>query len=515
MASQTPNNPVGKTPKKADAPKRGSKNPFVYGGTIVILIITVIAFVLVPSVGGVVSKNTLSFGSYAGKVISYSPRNYLAQQVQSINDALRQRGLSEENFQLFAYQVWRSAFERTVVHEGILDAVESAGATVSEARLDERMAELPQFQEDGVFSNRLYRESNSSTRLELRKQLKDDLLSQYFFSDVYRIGPSTKESEFVRSMAKETRSIEYAVFPLSSYPDSEISAWASQNSSLFRKLHLSRITLATEDEATKVKKDIEGGLAFPEAAKSHSTDSRASQGGDLGLRFFHELSAELESAEDAEKIATLAVGTLSPVVKTLTGSFAFYRLEEAVKPAELSDPSLLASAKTYMNSHERGKIEDWVSAKAGNFAKGAAADFSGAAKDAGISLKSVGPFPLNYGDIAVSLYGQTMALFPALPVGEDPELEGASRNEKFLTAAFSLAPGAVSDPIVLGDNIIVLRVTEVGAALDDTTAIIPIYYPFLFQEKVDAEVRDMFLKSPKLKDEFMNAYLKYFSPKKS
>ncbi|MBL8968505.1 MAG: SurA N-terminal domain-containing protein [Spirochaetaceae bacterium] len=519
MASQTPNSPADKATKKAaDAPKRGIKNPFIYAGTVLLLVIVIIAFVFVPSVGGgMASGGDLSFGSYAGKNITYTQGNYLSRQVQTVNDALRQQGLSEQNFQFFAYQVWRQAFERTVFRFGVLDAVKSAGGHVTEKLLDKRMAENPAFQEDGKFSARRFREATMAEKLAIRDTLRDDLLADQYLSSVYGLNPSQKEIAFVKEMAKETRKIEFAAFPLSDYPETEVAAWAAQNAALFRRLTLSRITVpSSENDALKIRKQVESkASSFEDAAKAQSKDSYAEKGGASGARYFHELAGELEKKDDAEKVAALKKGELSPVFKTISGSYVFFRADEDASPADTAAAAFLKDAKDYVLRFERGRVEDWVAAKAKNFAAGAAADFAKAAKAAGVEAKSAGPFPLNYGDLAFNIYGQTVPLFKTVNVDAAPELSGASSSEKFLAAAFGLAPGAVSEPLVLGDNVIVLKVKEAGAALDEDLSGISLYYPYFYQQKLDGEVREIFLKSPKLKDNFMNVFFKYFSPKQS
>lgn len=520
MASQTPNAPAARTPKKdgSDAPKRGIKNPFIYIGTIVLLVIVVVAFVFVPSIGSFDSSGkALEFGSFAGKGIAYAQGNYFARQVQTVNDALRQQGLSEQNFQFFAYQVWRQAFERTVYRMAVLDEVRSSGGFVTEARLDARMTENPAFQEDGKFSARRYREASMSEKLSLRDSLRDDLLAEQYLSDVYGLQPGSKEIAFVKDMGKDTRTIEYAVFPLSSFPDSEVAAWASQNASLFRRLKLSRITLSSsEADALKVRKQVESGsLSFEDAAKGHSKDSWADKGGVVGARYFHEIAGDLEKKEDAERLASLKKGELSPVLKTLTGSWVFFKADEALAAADEADPAFLKDARAYVVQYERGKVEDYVAARAKDFAAAAAKDFAAASRAAGVEAKAAGPFPLNYGDLDFSIYGQTVPLFKRVNADSSPELSGAETSEKFLGAAFSLAPGAVSEPIVLGDNVLVLKVREAGAALDEDLSGISLYYPYFYQQKTDGELRGLFLKSPKLKDDFMNVFFKYFAPKQS
>jgi hypothetical protein len=66
--------------------------------------------------------------------------------------------------------------------------------------------------------------------------------------------------------------------------------------------------------------------------------------------------------------------------------------------------------------------------------------------------------------------------------------------------------------MILGENVIAFRVKEAGTAAADD-GLLSLYYPYLYQQKIDEDVRSTFLKSPKLKDQFMDVYLKYFTGK--
>jgi len=70
----------------------------------------------------------------------------------------------------------------------------------------------------------------------------------------------------------------------------------------------------------------------------------------------------------------------------------------------------------------------------------------------------------------------------------------------------------VSEPFVLGDNALVLKVKEASVAKDTETSIIDFYYPYFFQSGASGEVRDLFMKSPELKDNFSAIFFKYFQP---
>ena len=516
MASQTPKIPQKGQPREE---KRGIKNPGIYAGTIVVLALVIVTFVFLPIGTGAGSSivgngRSLNFGTYAGKPIDYSQGSYMALQVRDLNDRLTQQGLTQDNYQLFAYQVYRGAFERTVVRMAAIDAVKRAGGSVTEDWLDSKVAENAAFQENGAFSAQKYAEATLAEKLSVRNQIRDDALYQTYFTDILGVTPSSKEVDFVKAMGKETRTIEYAAFPLSEYPDAEVAAWGKAHADLFRSLDLSRITIASSqaDAARLLKNIADKKTTFESAAKASSKDSFAQKGGAAGPKYYNELAKELGGKDDAAKLVSLKTGELSPVFKTNAGSWVFFRADGPVADADFSQAAVLASVREYMNSNERGVIEDWVIAKAKTLGAAGGQGFEAAAKKAGIAVKTLGPFPLNYGDLSVSLYGQTMPMFKAMVPEGTAELAGASSNEKFLTSVFSLAPGSVADPLVIGDDVILVKVKEVGTAKDEDLGGIGYYYPYFAETKAQDEVRDLFVDSPALKDNFSPVFFKYFQP---
>ena len=518
MAPQTPNAPAPRAPRKGNASgkEKGSKSNFIYIGTIIILVITIVAFVFMPS-GNTGGSNgtTFDFGSYNGKHITSAQGGYLVKQVSIVNDALRQQGLSEQNYQLYAYQVWRQAFERTVYHYGVLDAVKQAGGAVTENFIDDQMADDPSFQENGKFSPKLYRETPNATKLSLRDDIRDNSLAALYTNEVNAMAPSSQEIAFLKDMAKETRTIAFAALPLSAYPESEVASWAAANAKLFSHLKLARVSVAkSQADAEKLLKQVKAGtVSFEDAAKKNSADAYAEKGGSMGAKYYYEIMADIEKKEDVDSLAALKAGEYSGVLKTLSGSWVFFKAEADATPADMADPVVLKDARAYMLRFERGLLEDWASAQGETLSATPSADFEKACKAAGLEVKESGPFPLNYGDIDFVAYGQRIPLMRKIDSAAAPELAEASGNEAFLAAVFSLAPGAVSKPIVLGDNIVVVKVKEAGAASEEDLASLSLYYPYFFQQKTSYEMNSIFLKSPLLKDNFMNVFFKYFMPK--
>ena len=75
------------------------------------------------------------FGKYKGEDILFIPGNYLSRQSEMIAEQIRANS-EDQNIQFQAYQVWRTAFERTVLHIAILQKAEEAGLHVTDESID-------------------------------------------------------------------------------------------------------------------------------------------------------------------------------------------------------------------------------------------------------------------------------------------------------------------------------------------------------------------------------------------
>ena len=518
MASQI-NSPEGteskKAPKKDAAPKRGIKNPFVYVGTIILLVITIVAFVFIPSLGGSYGSagRAPKFGSWNGRPITYTTGSYFASQVSKINEYLKQQGLSEQNFQLYAYQVWRMAFQSAAIRTGVVDAVQSAGYKVTEKGLDEAIAQLDQFKVDGAFSIEKYNAQSMAARMSLRDSTKEDLLVRRYYEDMYTISPSTAEMAFVASMAKPQRSISYVAIPLSSYPPEEVAAWGQKNADLFKAYGVSRITVtSSEADAKKVLKQVrDNKLSFEDAAKSHSKDSYADKGGDAGNVFAYAFEQGFLKKEDAAKVLALPKGEVSDVFKVADKAWAFFRINTDPVAPDFKNQATLEEAKAYLSEKEKGTLESWAIAKATSaISTTDGAQFDAIAKKAGLQAKKAGPFIVNIGNPTFYAYGQQIPLLQSPFANSDPELQAAEQDEAFMTELFTQAKGKVSKPLVVGDAVIVFAVTADAAASDADTAMVKFAYPYFHQQVVDSQTRDTFTKSKKLKDEFNTTFFKVF-----
>jgi len=223
--------------------KKGIKNRFVYIGTIGILVLTIIAFVLIPAISTGTSSGELpTFGSWNGTPIRYSPDSYFADQVSQINEYLRQQGMDETLAQMYAYQVWYMAFQNTAMRTAILDYTKRSGMKISEETLDEEVTKIAQFQVDGKFSIEKYNSTPLATRVSIRDRLRDDLLVQNYYNDMMSLSPSTKES--ISCLLWQSLSVRSStsIFRLKHSLRSACWNGQSPNEALFRTIGLSKIT---------------------------------------------------------------------------------------------------------------------------------------------------------------------------------------------------------------------------------------------------------------------------------
>jgi hypothetical protein len=502
MASKDKRQPEKRDePIKSEILHRFKTHPLLFIGTVIVLVIVIIAFVFVPAiVPSAQARGELTFGYYNRVPISYVMNNYFYQ-AQQVLTQRQQPAQDDPNYIYTISQIWRQAFEETVVHMGILDEMKQAGYVVPVDVVDREMAQLPHFQENGRFSATKYRAMDNNSRMNLWRQVQDSVAVNYYLSDLMSLKASSKEVSFVGSMGSPRRSFDLAIFPISSYPDSELASCVEANPALFRIFRLSRITVnSNEREARQILNSIKDGTTtFEEAARASSQDWAADRGGDLGQMMAFDLIYEISDEKTRESVINLASGEISDVIKVQSG-WAFYRIDEAARQVDANDPSHGTRIRTYVMSNLRGQAEDWLISEVDKFSALAKENgFDAAVSEWEITKKSFGPIPLNFGNTA---------LFSSISSAGVPELANAGSNEFFWRAAFSTPLNSVSRPLVIGDNVIVLLPLEEIAEEDNSSSYIESYYPYWIGSSTESTYRSYFLNNDKLDDRFLDTFWK-------
>jgi len=480
---------------------RMKTHPFLFIGTVVVLVIVIVAFVLVPAIvpgEGVRSGGDLIFGYYDKTPIKYVVNNYFYQVQQTLYQ--RQRPNPEDpNYIGTLGNIWRQAFEEAAIRIGIMDEMKLAGFIAPENVVDREIAELSMFQENGRFSSIKYRALDNSSRMNLWQQVQESYIVQTYITDMESLKSASGEASFVAAMASLQRNFDLAVFPLNSYPDSEVAAYAKFHPEMFSVVNLSKITISSsEREARQILDSIKNGsTTFEEAARNYSQDWAADRGGEMGITMAFELLYEITDEKIRADVINMGRGEVSDIIKVPLG-WSIYRVNETVLPADFNDLPQRVRIRTYMMNYIRGIVEDWMISRAEEFNDQVRENgFDAAIADSGLTKKNFGPIPLNYGNSAIMSSVRSSGI---------PELENAGDNQFFWRAAFSTPLNSPSSPLVIGDNIIVLFPLEEISADENEIEMIKSYYPYWISVTVQDSFRLHFLNNKKLDDHFYETF---------
>ena len=475
--------------------------PFIYFGTFLILIVIFIAFVF----GGInfdsiFGMNNLTFGYYNGVPISFSQGNYFAQIYSSYMNQFQ--GLSDDP--QFFYMIWEASFFEAVVRAGLLEEMRIAGFTAPEDVVDMEVAALAMFQENGRFSAARYRSLDNNTRMEIWREVQDGIALNYLINDIGGMRISNAETAFIGEMASNRRSFEMVSFSLDTYPDYEVIAYAMANPDLFTEIHLSIISIySNEREAQQVYDSvINGTVSFEDAARNNSHDMYADRGGDMGIIAGHELRWEIAGESDRERIMNLGTGSISELVRTPFDGWAFFRVNQSAYPIDIYDEFQLMQVRNYIMGNERGIMEDWLVTGADTFRSlSNSTGFYEALEIMGLTSRSFGPIPINFGDTQ---------LFDSVGRLDIPELAGAGSNMFFWDIAFSTPLHTVSIPRVINSNVILLYPTEELSLSEVEMSYFQWDYPRWISNEFDSTLRSFIINSPRLDNRFVETFRRIF-----
>ena len=484
--------------------KKNSRHPVLYIFSVLLLIVIAVTFVGAPVVGDAVRGTTgsISFGKYGKEDIEFSQNGYFAQQREILGQQIKPEGDSQ-NWKWDMYRVWRGAFERTVVHVGILSEVKTNKTHISSEQLNSLIIKHGPYQNNGEFDVEAYQSTPSYKREEYRRDFKENLLKEYYISDyLYGQKSADAEKDYTYGLMKNQRSFHLMFFPLDRIPDADLTAYAQQNPKNFKRIGLSKITLSSESDAKKVLKMVQADPeSFADTAKAQSTDVFADNGGAMGVSYSYELKSEFSDA-DLDKILALAQGAVSDIIKS-GNDYVIYRCTSAAADPDLASADTIRAIKNYVNRYERGFVEDKAVNAAETFIKDAQTEgIYGAASKAGISVYDTAPFCVNYG--AINYFSQVRVEQGEL------DLSGAMYSKDFFIQAFSIKGEEYSKPVILNSGVVVLQLAE-ESSRDDIDEAVKLYGNQIDGQIAETDIINYFLTSDKLQDNFHQTFSKYFT----
>ncbi len=475
--------------------KKINKHPVLYIFSAIILVIIIVTFVGAPIASNFSGGQRIVFGEYDGEKIEYYPGNYLSNQKDMLAQKIDKN--NSGNFQLQAYQVWRGAYERTVLHVALLKEVIDSGFIASQDKIDTAVVKYGPYTVNGEFSPEKYSSASNMEKKQNRKYIEETVIKEQYINDYfYGKKISTAEKDFIKDMASVEKSFNIVKLPFSDYPDSEVESYKEENENLFRSMTLSKITvLSDKKDAEKVYQIVKDNPdSFADNAKNHSKDSYSANGGDMGNVYYYNLKTELKNADDAEKVFSLSNGSISSLLETNNG-WVIYKSSSSVNSE--ADNS---KVKEYMMRYELGKIEDYFTAQAENLKN--SGNLISAALDNDYEVIKTDSFPINYGN--------SMFFKPVKVEDKDKSLTNLGYNDEFLQAAFSLDKGEISEPVIVNNAVLVITLDSVSESEGSMNELLDSYYPYIVQQMNDSSLSSFYITSDKVKDNFNETFSKYF-----
>jgi peptidyl-prolyl cis-trans isomerase D len=491
--------------------KRHESHPFLYGFSVVVLVVIIVTFVLAgpggPMSRGIAGGSNIVFGSYMGKDITYYPGSYFAQERDRIANQYRNNS-ANQNTVAMAQAVWYQAFINTAEHIAILTQAEQGGIQVSEDAVDKALLNYPAYLDDnGKFSESRYAATSASEKADTRRLMREGLETNIFATDIQTgVKTGSKEAVFIKGMAKPERSFAFVSWQFAGFPVEEVRKYGEANKSRFVKIKASRILVKSgESQANEIRKKIlDKTSTFEELAKTYSKDEYADKGGDMGWRYAYDVQADFEAKDTAQKVFALKAGELSDVLKSTFG-WIIYRCDSEALDADFTNATVLDDVKNYITKYEKGKIEDYFNEKAGQLSRRAAeVGFDRAARDMGLKIVPTEFFPVNLSNV-----------FSFAPVKANPDSDtptSASYNEDFFVRAFSLGKDQVSPPVLLDNQVLVLKLTAERQLPDTTVNLLDSWISYVASQSVQTDLSQVLMTPDKLTDNFSETFDRYVMP---
>ncbi|MBP3417209.1 MAG: peptidylprolyl isomerase [Spirochaetaceae bacterium] len=487
--------------KKSTSPKK----ILVSIGSVLILVLAAISFIFIPAMAQSGGTEIPPFGYYNKKPIEYKQGTYFTNLVQMYSEQV-----GSENLQNATFDIFNSAFTGAVFQLAFTQAVEATDYLPASNLVDRNM--VPFFyDENGVYSSKLFNETPDSTKIELRDSIEESLVYQRYVDDffgsatdkigsyvMYGLKNPSAEEDFIQAMGEEQRTFQVVSFDMANYPAEEAVLWGTNNANLFTRHDLSVVSVADETEAANLLTQLQNNeILFEDAVTELSRNYYSGTDGKLTNAYEYQLNNIVTDESALSEITSLTEGALSGVIPTSNG-YSIFRCDGSAVPANFEDETLVDAVISYMKSYESGIIETYYLDLAQNFWN--TASVSGpevACVEFGVTPTQVGPFPLNYGD---------SPLLTSMS-STDVALAGASTNENFMKTAFSMQMNEISSPMVLNNNVVLLMLTdETTVPAEGNIA----FYADYVNQFDQAAIQNAIMTSDKLQNDFLNVFLKYF-----
>lgn len=473
-------------------------------GSVIILILCFVAFILPSSLGRGSQSTMPVFGTYNKKQIRYDNKVF-QNAVQYYGQMYQYYGM-EINSNVH-YDIYREAFKQASLATAYQDAAEKSGYIVPESAINRQLRTYYQ-DENGNFSEKLYRQADPATVKNQRQDIEESVLRAVYYNDnfgsndevfgtdaFYGLKTSDAEVYFLMNYGTSTRAFDMASFDKSNYPEEEKEKYAALNKAKFIKYDMSVITVEEQSNANKILARLNNKeLSFLDAVTEYSEKNYSNTEGKVNSSYQYQIENILDNKEDLAVLSSLQVGSISPLIKTRYG-YSIFQADGDKEEPDLTSDTIKRTVSSYISAYETTMLEDYFTSKAKDFIELAKnGDFDAACEATGATKVEIPSFPLNYGSVNVAESVDTSLA----------GLTNADKNENFLKTAFSLKENEFSEPLVLNNTVAVLKLTssESHFANDDDVPSVNSH----IEDYNSSTAENAILTSPKYKDNFATTY---------
>ncbi len=497
---KTKNNTVEKQGKQTAAVehKRKVTPGWIFG--MVVLILIAVSFVMAPAIQAVVGQKSNStgivFGTYGKDEIKYANGNYFYKQVQNYAD--QYKGSTTNQTQAL-YQIWKSAYDSTVLFTAVNQLASKAGIIAADEVVKRAIIDSGAYDKDGKFDVTTYQNASAETKASVEQSIRTNLPYQTVIDDVGSVLSSTAEADYIANMASNGRSFRYVAITPALYPDNLASQYALENKQLFYSMDMSVITVSTQEEAQSLYDSIKSGsTTFEDAATANSLDSYAQDGGKVGKLYYYGIVSNFKTPDEAVALLSASEGdVLGPF--EATNSWTLYKMNSTPEEGDYASADLLATVKAYLANSDDAIIDTYLSDIATQMkTEATSSDLDTVAAAHGLTVSEVGSTPYNQGK------SNYMASFSN--TDKDGLLGTAASDNTVAQQLYSADQNTILDPIKSGISYLLVQTGE-DKTDDSMSSYISMFYNYYSGSQNQQDFSQALYTSDQFKDNFLTTFL--------
>lgn len=484
---------------KEKKPKKKNQYSFVWILGIVILILISLTFVL-PTTMFSSTQSAISFGKYDGKSIELTANSFFYYQLQSLYSYYVQN-YGESMAQNYSYSIYYSAYQQALLNEAFQLMADKAGFKATNEEIYQAVIDS-NYYSDGTngFSEEVYSSATDMQKEQIISWMKEYVPFQEVQNTIMSVPVSSSESDFVKSLSDNRRTVEYVTLDGSMYPDEDAVSYAKERTDIFSVISFLSVTYSTEDEAAEALTEIAAGTKTMAEAGAEAEDNY----------FKYQMTTALSSTspESVDTIYSAAEGTLVGPVKT-SGGYTIYEITSSSHEPDYNDEAVLESIKSYIESNDSEVVKSYLDTIIDSVYADFKSDFDGSLEKYGLESSKVSDVALNTGD--------SQFIYSFSYTGENSSYTGASTNGYIYSKAqsdsswaedlFSVDYNAVLEPFYQNDAYVICRPLESTVTENYTATLLKNMYSSYAPQLSLIDFESKTIASDKVEDNFISAYI--------